>query len=105
LLPFADGTGGRAHIPFRTADYLQLVDWTGLIVRNDKRGAIDSTLPPLMQRLNVNTSAWQDAMTPGGNVFGRAIGRLDHLRLHPEALKQSWVRGHGAAMRLYPAKT
>ena len=43
-------------------------------------------------------------MTPNGNVFGRAIGRLDRLRLHAQALKQSWIRGYRASRRLYPAK-
>jgi hypothetical protein len=28
-----------------------------------------------------------------GNVFGRAMGRLNHLRLHANTLGQSWVRG------------
>lgn len=104
LLRFADAADDRARIPFRTLDYFQLVDWTGRVVRNDKKGAMESSLPPLMQRLNIDSSAWQEAMAPGGNVFGRAIGRLDHLRLHANAIKQSWIRGQGAAMRLYPSR-
>jgi hypothetical protein len=106
LLPFtdADELGDQARIPYRALDYLELIDWTGRIVRPDKRGAIDSKLPAIMQRLNIDAGAWQDAMRPSGNVFGRALGRLDHLRLHAEALKQSWIRGQGAAARLYPSK-
>jgi hypothetical protein len=40
-------------------------------------------------------------MQPQGNVFGRAMGQLDHLRLHAKALGQSWVRGLRQAERLY----
>ena len=46
LLPFAgyprqDMPKG---LPFRLTDYLELVDWTGRILREDKRGAIDANL-------------------------------------------------------------
>jgi hypothetical protein len=54
-----------------------------------------------MQRLNNDAAAWQEAMRPSGNVFGRSFGQLDHLRLHAQALGQSWIRGLWAAERLY----
>jgi REP element-mobilizing transposase RayT len=88
-------------IPFHFSDYLELVDWTGRTIRSDKRGAIDPRLPPIMQRLNVDAAAWQEAMRPSSNVFGRALGRLDHLRLHAKALGQSWIRGLRQADRLF----
>ena len=88
-------------LPFHFSDYLELVDWTGRTIRSDKRGAIDPRLPPIMQRLNVDAAAWQEAMRPSGNVFGRALGRLDHLQLHARALGQSWIRGLRQADRLF----
>jgi hypothetical protein len=42
-------------------------------------------------------------MRPRGNVFGRAMGKLDHLRLHAKTLGHSWVRGLRQAQRLYHA--
>jgi hypothetical protein len=42
-------------------------------------------------------------LQPRGNVFGRALGRLDHLRLHAKTLGQSWVRGLQRAERMYGA--
>ena len=94
----------QPRLPYRWTDYLELVDWTGRILRDDKRGAIDARLPPIIQRLGIETSAWHGAMQPHGTIFGRALGRLDHLRLHAELLKQSWIRGVSAASRLYPGK-
>jgi hypothetical protein len=88
-------------IPFLFSDYLELVDWTGRIIRSDKRGAIDSRLPPIMQRLNVDAVAWREAMRPSGNAFGRALGQLDHMRLHARSLGQSWIRGLRLADRLF----
>jgi REP element-mobilizing transposase RayT len=93
---------GDPTIPFLFLDYLERVDWTGRAIRTDKHGAIDSRLPPILRRLNVDAAAWQEAMRPNGNLFGRALGRLDHLRLHAKALGQSWIRGVRQAERLYP---
>jgi hypothetical protein len=88
-------------IPFHLRDYLELVEWTGRTVRADKPGAIDARLPPILARLNVDRTAWRHAMRPRGNVFGRAMGRLSHLRLHARTLGQSWVRGIQHAQRLF----
>lgn len=102
LLRFRDeSVDQQAAISFHRQDYLELVDWTGRVIRNDKRGSIDTRLPAIMHRLNVDADAWQIAMRPAGNVFGRALGRIDHLRLHAKTLGQSWIRGARASERLY----
>jgi hypothetical protein len=88
-------------IAFPQHDYLALIDWTGRAVRRDKRGSIDTALPPILRRLSIDAQAWQRAMQPNGNVFGRALGRLDALRLHAATLGQQWVRSLREAERLY----
>lgn len=104
LLKFNEASSDlRACIPFAFPEYLALVDWTGRAIRNDKTGFIDPQLPPIAKRLHIDITAWQAAMQPHGNVFGRALGQLDHLRLHAKALGQSWVRGLNAAQRMYRA--
>ena len=90
-----------AALPMTFEDYLQLVDWTGRQLRSDKRGSIDANLPPILTRLMIDPDAWVTAMRPKGNVFGRAMGRLNHLRLHAKALGQSWVKGLRIAEGLY----
>lgn len=101
LQPFHSSAEVRCQIPFRLDDYLALVDWSGRVIRDDRRGSIDARLPSIMQRLGIDLDAWELAMQPRGNVFGRALGRLDHLRLHAQTLGQSWVRGLRRAERLY----
>lgn len=88
-------------IPYRLEDYLELVDWTGSVLRADKRGSIHAGLPPILERFAIDAEAWQLAMRPRGNVFGRAIGSLNSLRLHAKTLGQSWVRGLRQARQLY----
>ena len=98
-VPFVDE--GEPSIPFSLIDYIALVDWTGRARREDTRGAIDQSLPPILNRLNIHSQAWQAAMQPRGNVFGRALGKLDHLRLHANTLGQQWVKGLRQAERMY----
>jgi REP element-mobilizing transposase RayT len=101
LRPFACGANDEAAIPCTLSDYLELVDWTGRCVREDKRGFIDKRLPAIAQRLDIDADAWTCAMRPRGNVFGRAMGKLDHMRLHANTLGQAWVRGLRNASKLY----
>jgi REP element-mobilizing transposase RayT len=101
LRTFQSDSKENSGIPYRREDYFELVDWTGRLLRADKRGAIDARLPPIMQRLRIDGIAWEAAMQSHGNVFGRAMGRLDHLRLHARTIKQSWVRGLRASQKIY----
>lgn len=57
-------------------DYLQLVDATGRILINGKRGAIPPNLKPILERLQIDTDAWIKAMTSGAAFLGTAIGSV-----------------------------
>ena len=43
---------------FNLNDYLELVDWTGRIIREDKLGYIKSDTPPILERLVTKNSDW-----------------------------------------------
>ena len=102
LFPFGDGAlRDNQRLPLSFVDYLQLLDYSGRVVRADKTGAIAPSEPPILTRLNIDPDAWKEAMRTKGNVFGRALGQLDHLRLHARALGQSWIKGVQQAERLY----
>ena len=102
LLAFRNETTGKQpSLPIRFEDYLQLVDWTGRVTRADKPGVIDPKIPPILVRLQIDPVVWKATMRPGGNRFGRALGRLAQLRAHARRLGQSWIRGLHAAQRLY----
>jgi REP element-mobilizing transposase RayT len=61
-------------IPFKLEDYLDLVDWTGRIIRQDKRGAINPDLPPILERLNLPTEAWKILTTQFEQQFQHWVG-------------------------------
>ncbi len=58
-----NGKGAPKGIACKLADYLQLVDLTGRIVRHDKRGAIDLSLSPILQRLGIDSENWMEIAT------------------------------------------
>ena len=39
-------------------EYFELVDWIGRAVKTDKRGAIDTQLPPILTRLGIDRAHW-----------------------------------------------
>ena len=48
----------QSGILFDFEDYLDLVDTTGRIIREGKRGAIPISHPPILQRLNIDLDTW-----------------------------------------------
>jgi REP element-mobilizing transposase RayT len=60
LLHFDEGKVNQARpgIPFAYKDYLELVDWTGRFMRDDKTGFIEGQLPPILNRLNIPPERW-----------------------------------------------
>ena len=60
LAPFQDRSVKELQtgILFNFEEYLALVDWTGRIIRSDKRGHIANTLPPILERLQITQDQW-----------------------------------------------
>jgi len=39
-------------------DYIELVEWSGRQIQNKKKGAIAATLPPILNRLGIESDNW-----------------------------------------------
>ncbi|MBT8207067.1 MAG: transposase [Acidimicrobiia bacterium] len=61
-------------LPITLDQYLTVVDETGRMMRSGKRGAVPSMLPPILERLKVEASAWVTIWGEIGRVFGTALG-------------------------------
>jgi REP element-mobilizing transposase RayT len=61
-------------LPFVLNDYLELVDWTGRIIREDKRGAINNGFPPILERLSLDSDSWAQLTTEFEYHFGNWVG-------------------------------
>jgi hypothetical protein len=95
LLPFAGNP--RQHmpdgLPFKYTEYLELVDWTGRILRDDKRGAIPATTPEILSRLNIDTKHWAYLTRDFESPFKSLVGCAHQVRQACEQLGKCWVHG------------
>ncbi|KZN12156.1 hypothetical protein, partial [Marinomonas sp. TW1] len=62
-------------LPFKLTDYLELVDMTGRIIREDKRGAIDKSQLPILKRLNISSENWLCIATEFEKKTGSLVGQ------------------------------
>lgn len=64
----------KIGIPFNLVDYLELVDWTGRIIRKNKHAYIDKKLPDILSRLNLNADSWEVLTTEFEQHFQCWVG-------------------------------
>jgi len=84
----------RFRLPVRSVDYLELVDWTGRRYQAGKRGRIDGTLPPIVERLQRSCRRlFMDEMRHLSRHYFRAIGQAESLRKYRDYLGQSRLKG------------
>ncbi len=95
LLPFAGNPRKDMPkgLPFRLTDYLELVDWTGRCVRENKRGAIDSSLPSVLERLQIDSKHWLYLSQHFESQFKGLVGTA--FRIKEAASKLGYQRAPG----------
>jgi hypothetical protein len=88
LLPFVGNPRQEMPkgLPFRLEDYLELLDWTGRILREDKRGAIPARLPPILERLGIDPRHWVYMTRHFESRFKGLVGAVYQLRAACETL-------------------
>ena len=67
-------------LPFPLKDYLELLDWTGRIIREDKRGAISELVPPILERLHIEPKQWVYLTTHFESRFKGLVGTALKLK-------------------------
>lgn len=90
LLPFIGNE--RLNQPkgvyFLLKDYLELVDETGRIIRDDKRGAISENTSKVLTRLNISSDNWIKITTDFGKLFHGPVGALQELTSYCDHLEK-----------------
>ena len=88
LLPFVGNP--RQNIPkgiqMKLTDYLELVDWSGRILRQDKRGAISQNSENILTRLGIDGSQWLEMTEHFEECFRTFAGGEQSLRSACETL-------------------
>ena len=80
LEKFVGSNPERIGLPFVLRDYLELIDWTGRILREeqlpsgDKRRKINAILPPILERLALDQDSWHTLTAEFERKFGQWVG-------------------------------
>ncbi len=75
------------------SDYVELVDWAARIVRSDKKHAMSSRVPPILNRLGFTQEEFEKTMQAKAMTRGTVIAQAERLRAYAEHLKKRCVYG------------
>lgn len=70
----------RNTIDFALKDYLSLVDTTGRLIREDKKGSIPEHFAPILDRLQLTSEGWLKMISGIERNFHYAIGNVVYLK-------------------------
>ena len=95
LLPFVGNPRKNMPdgLPFELSNYLALVDWTGKMCRDDKRGAINQDLPPLLERLSLTQDQWKALTRDFEKHFYYFVGSANSIKVAYQ--RQGYARSPG----------
>ena len=88
-------------MPFRLTDYLELVDWTGRQMREDKRGFINTDLPAILDRLRISPAQWFFLTTRLESRFKHLEGTVSAIKKACNDLNRHWVHGITSSRLLF----
>ena len=101
LSSFIGSSLKKNGIAFALKDYLELADWTGRIVREDKRGSIDASTPGILQKLQLDEHTWMETVQGYSKGFHSFVGPEEQLKSLCQKQKKHWVRGINACRKLF----
>jgi hypothetical protein len=90
----------RPSTSLTTADYLQILDWTGRALAPGKRGRIADDAPALLSVIDRDAERWVLRVGGFGNGWVRVAGSAQDLMALAERIGQRWLKGIGLALRL-----
>ena len=94
LMQFSDPKNQQTTekvINFELKSYLELLDWTSRIQREDKAGFVDEDLPSLLIELGFTEKNWLILTTDLENVFHCAIGTIEELDAFAKHTNRKWI--------------
>ncbi|MCS5709059.1 hypothetical protein CC99x_009100 [Candidatus Berkiella cookevillensis] len=102
LVPFSNVSEHHSHaIDFKLIDYLELVDYTGRVIRDDKEaGSIPEHLAPILTRLQFEPMNWISLVKNLSKSFAHAVGS-EILLLNFGKERSKGLKGITQAKKLY----
>lgn len=90
-------------IGYELSEYLELVDWAGRQIKEDKRGSIAEEVPPILERLGLSDTGYLEFVGGGKAkaVKPRVIGKIETIQQAAEKLGQRFLNGMSLSRALY----
>jgi len=106
LVDFVGGEQGEG-IAYRFMDYLELVDWTGRVVRGDspggyslassqftsKRGCLSEKEPKIISQLGIDADKWLGTVKEYSESYHAFVGSEKQLKAVCESTGKKWLSG------------
>ena len=89
-------------ISFNLIDYLQLVDWTGRQIREDKVGAINAHAEPILKRLSISPEHWVYLCKHFESRFKGLVGCVHSLEHACQILSRKRRPNLAVSTAMYP---
>jgi len=104
LLPFAGNPRDDMPkgLPFKLTDYIALVDISGRIIREDKRGFINPQLSPILERLNIEPKHWKYLINNFESQFKSFVGTAFKLKQVCQSLGYQRIPGIRGCESYFP---
>lgn len=83
---------GSKEIPITESAYIELVDWTGRCIRDDKHGSIPAHIPPILERLDLTEHEWLRHTQFFEARFKRMAGTLQSIKSAAAHFKCKWFQ-------------
>jgi len=103
LMPFDGSSHADIHtaLPFTCEDYFQLVNITGRIIREDKRGAILDDIPSVVSCLGIEPDHWVEHIKNFGKSYSACVGSVEAIADYAGRSGKRWCKGVSHSMCCY----
>lgn len=104
LMPFMISNISKAQEPvieYALLDYMQLVDYSGRMIRDGKIGKIPESCQPILDRLKLTQAGWHKLVTDLESSFSFAVGELELLSRFGPTKRLGSPRGVSVAKCCY----
>ncbi len=103
LTPLEDKPGAkqRGAVNLTLEEYLQLLDWSGSMLKKGKRGAMPEDLAPVLERLQIEEQKWLATVSRFDSWFKRAAGRAESMAELAKRAGRAWFKGIRASRAVF----
>ncbi len=81
--------------------YLRLLDATGRCLRSDKRGAIDPSVTPILESVDINVVNWVEGIERYGSRTYRVVGHIEAICRAAAGSTVKFFKGHQLCSELF----